>query len=254
MLTELDVRNKLVFQRSGPELQNRIVAVAGRKGSGKSTLTREILTHANRLFLFDTMGEHSWVPEQITSIDEAWIFLTSIASEPDAQFVASFIPEGAHEDALQTAFAEISTAIYESGNLSFAVEELPMMSSPNWVPPAFDRLIRLGRHRGVNILYTGQRLSECPRRVTSATDVFLLFSHTEPRDLDAIAERTSPEVAETVANLGDHEFIVYDVRSRALLKVDSLWYDVLLKTNQTWTPAIGGKSGRRLLWSVDDAG
>lgn len=247
----VEYRNKLVFTRRGPELKNRIVCIAGRKGSGKSTLTREILQHSSRLFLFDTMGEHSWVPDQMNSLDQAWIYIADHGGDP-APFQGSYVAEDADDESLDTDFAEVCTAVWQSGNMTLAVEELPMLSQPNYVPPAFNRLIRLGRHRAVNILYTGQRLSECPRRVTAATDIFVLFHTSEPSDLDRIAERAGSETAEAVANLGEHEFVVYDVCTRSLVQVDSKWYDFVLNANEQWTPAIGGKHGRPALWSLDD--
>jgi hypothetical protein len=247
----LAFRNKLAIRSQVPELQNQILAVAGRKGSGKSTVTREILQRNHRLILFDTMGEHNWIPVQFSDLGEAhsYIFEHGASSEP---FQASFVPADVKEGALESSFGEISMAVYESGNMTYGVEELPMLSQPNYVPPAYNTIVRLGRHRCINLLYTGQRLSECPRRVTSATDIFVLFSHTEPRDLDAIAERCSPEVAELVKQLDAHEFLVYDVASREVLIVDSEWYDAVLSTNQEWSPAIGGRSGRPALWSLSD--
>jgi len=244
--------NRLIIPGSLPEQQNRIVAIAGRKGSGKSTLTREILIHARRRFIFDTVADHTWVPDQFSNVAEAHSYIFE-RGQSEGEFAGSFIPEDAGEKSLDVDFGEISIAVFDAGNMTLAVEELPMMSEPNYVPPAFNRLIRLGRHRSVNILYTGQRLSECPRRVTAATDVFVLFSHTEPRDLDAISERTTPEVADLTANLDHHEFIVYDVRSRSLILVDKWWYDSVLNSDERWTPAIGGKFGRSALWSLNDA-
>lgn len=252
MTKVIEYRNKLLLQRRGPELKNRIVGVAGRKGSGKSALTRAILEHCNRLFLFDTMGEHSWVPEQFNSLDQAWVFI-AMAGQQAQPFQGSYVAEDAGDESLDTDFAEICTAVWESGNMTLAVEELPMLSEPNYVPPAFNRLVRLGRHRSVNILYTGQRLSECPRRVTAATDLFALFHTSEPVDLDRISERCGPETAQAVSNLGEHEFVVYDVVTRSLLKIDSGWYDSCLNANDQWTPAIGGRHGRPALWSLDDA-
>jgi hypothetical protein len=172
----------------------------------------------------------------------------TVSREP---FQARYIPAGAAKDQLETDFSQIATAAYDTGNLTFAVEELPMLSQPQYVPPAFDRIIRLGRHRCINILYTGQRLSECPRRVTAATDVFVLFSHTEPRDLEAIAERCGPECADLAYRLGEHEFLVYDVGRRSLLRVDERWYSALLSSECDWTPAVG--KNRPPLWSLKDA-
>jgi hypothetical protein len=246
---EIQFRNKLdCGNNRGPELRNRIVGVAGRKGSGKSTLTAEILRNCYRQFVFDTMGEHSWIPDQHRDLAEAELYIYEHGSSA-GEFIGSYTPEN---DFVEADFQTICTAVFEVGNLTLVVEELPMLSQPNYVPPRFDKLIRLGRHRSVNILYTGQRLSECPRRVTAATDVFVLFSHTEPRDLDAIAERCSPEIAIMVSNLGDHEFLVWDVASRSVILVDSRWYTSLLNTEQAYTPAIGGKSGRSVLWSLEE--
>jgi hypothetical protein len=247
-----EFRNKLVLTNRGPELRNRVIGIAGRKGSGKSALTREILKHCMREFVFDTMGEHTWVPEKFNSLDEAWVYIAMHGGDPQP-FQGAYVAEDAGDESLDTDFAEICTAVWESGNMTLAVEELPMLSEPNYVPPAFNRLVRLGRHRSVNILYTGQRLSECPRRVTAATDIFALFHTSEPGDLDRIAERCGPETAEVVSHLGDHEFVIYDVATRGLVLIDSKWYDFVLNVNEQWTPAIGGMHGRPALWSLDDA-
>lgn len=244
-------RNKLQLAGGGTGVQNTIVAVIGRKGTGKSTLTAEILKRCDREFIFDTAGDHTWVPDRFNSLDEAWVYIFDCSADP-RPFIGSYTPESDDEDSLQTDFAEICRAVWESGNLTFVVEELPMLSSPQWAPPRFDRIVRLGRHRAINVLYTGQRASECPRRVTAATDVFVLFHTSEPADLDRIAERCGPETADLVSKLGDHEFLVYDVRSRSLVIVDPGWYDSVLKPTSQWTPAVGGKSGRSAFWSLDD--
>lgn len=249
MTEPIEVRNKLALPGGGTGQQNRFVAVAGRKGSGKSSLTREILRRNERLFLFDTMGEHRWVPEQFYDLADAQCFLWE-SSQERQEFCASYISESSQTDALETDFCEISIAVYETGNLTFAVEEIPMLSQPQWEPEPFDRIVRLGRHHGINLLYTAQRLSECPRRLTAATDVFILFRHTEPRDLDAIAERCGPEVARVVPALGEHEFVVFDVCSGSLLKVAPEWYDSVLRSEIQYTPAMDERHGR-MLWSLD---
>jgi hypothetical protein len=247
----LQYRNKLILTDHGPEIQNVILGIIGRKGTGKSTLTKEILQHGEREFIFDTAGDHTWVPDRFTEIDQAYQYIFDQASSP-APFIGSFVPEGDDDETLQRDFSEISTAIWESGNVTYVVEELPMLSNPQWAPPRFNRILRLGRHRAINIAYTGQRASEVPRRATGATDVFVLFHTSEPTDLDRIAERCGPETAAIVRKLAEHEFVVYDVRSRSLILVDNRWYDCVLNSPEAWTPAVGGKHGRPALWSLDD--
>jgi hypothetical protein len=194
-----------------PEQQNRIIALAGRKGSGKSTKAREVLQNCQRLFCFDTMGEHVWIPDRFYELDKAVIYL--MESHTYDSFMGSLVPEDDDESA---DFSEICSIVYDQGNMMFCIEEVVMLGcSPNYAPPKFKRLMRLGRHRNVDMLYTTQRFGECPRALTAATDIFILFAHSEPRDLDAIAERCGNEVARKVAAFSGHEFLVWDVNSRS---------------------------------------
>ena len=49
------------------------------------------------------------------------------------------------------------------------------------------------------------------------TDFFVFYSQTEPRDLDAIAERCGREVADKVAGLGLHDSFTWDVIERKII-------------------------------------
>src|SRR5215469_18422441 len=100
------------------------------------------------------------------------------------------------------------------GELLLAVEEIPLLCSASYIPPELGRLVRLGRHRRVSLLWTAQRAAEVSRTLTAMTDVFVLFSCTEPRDLDAIRERCGAEIAEKVSRLGLHDCLIWDVIGR----------------------------------------
>jgi hypothetical protein len=246
-----EFRNRLEIVGGGTEQQNVILGIIGRKGTGKSSLTREILERSDREFIFDTAGDHLWTPDRFDQLDEAFSYVVAHGAEPGS-FRGSYIPESDEDEDLVKDLSEISKAVWEVGNMTFVVEELPMMSQPNWAPAKFNKIVRLGRHRSINVVYTGQRAAELPRRVTGATDVFVLFQTSEPPDLDQIALRCGKDTAELVKNLGEHEFVVFDVPSRSLLRIDSEWYDLVLKPTVHYTPAIGGRSGRSALWSLDD--
>jgi hypothetical protein len=246
-------RNKLAIAHHEPEIQNVILGIVGRKGTGKSTVTREILKRGDREFIFDTAADHSWVPDTFTSLDEAITFIFDVGNQ-GGSFIARYVPEGEDEDdQLVRDVSEISKAIWEVGNVTYSVEELPMFSQPQWQPPKLNRLFRMGRHHAINLVYTGQRAAELPRRATGATDVFIFFHTSEPADLDRIQERCGSECADLVRNLGEHEFVVFDVRRKSLIEIDSRWYDLVLTPTSTYTPAIGGRNGRKALWSLHDA-
>ena len=198
------------------DLQNRIVGVVGRRGSGKSTMARRLLERSARVFVFDAMGEHRWIPNRFGSLDEVEEFI--YWSEAQKAFAGAFVPERG----LEQEFEELAQMIYERGNLVFGVEEIPMLCTPSHLSPELDRLVRLGRHRRVSLVWTAQRMTEVARRLTAATDWFILFRHTEPRDLDSIAERCGAEVAEAVATLPIHGYLVWDVIASKEVAIESL--------------------------------
>lgn len=66
------------------------------------------------------------------------------------------------------------------------IEEAARFCGPGHMPDALDRVIRLGRHRRLDVLWVTQRLSEVSRTLTAMTDVFVIVGAvTEPRDLCA---------------------------------------------------------------------
>jgi hypothetical protein len=186
--------------------QNVIVGIAGRRGCGKSTVARRILERCPRIVLWDPLGEHDWCPNELASVGELERFL-AWADGRDTFAARCTLQWGS----LEAEFGVVAEVVYEYGDLVLGVEEVPLICSPGALPDGFDRLVRLGRHQGVSVVYTGQRLTEVARRLTAATDYFILFRHSEPRDLDGIAERCGSEVAERVADLPRHGFLVWDV-------------------------------------------
>src|SRR5690349_3170639 len=88
-------RNRL--QVRGTERQNKIIGVAGRKGSGKSTIARKILECSPRLFMFDTMGEHAWIPERFENLEQSVMFLMETPYRET--FMGSLVPSGDDFDA-----------------------------------------------------------------------------------------------------------------------------------------------------------
>lgn len=192
--------------------KNLIVGVAGRKGLGKSEVVRDIGEKCPRWFHYDTMGEHLWIPDRFVDLSEAEWFLLD-ASETKATFHASMIAG----DDLEPELNSLSSTVFDAGNLTLCVEEIPMMSGPGHAPKKFMKVVRTGRHVNVNVIYTCQRLSEVPVTLRSATDFFVLFQHTEPLDLSAISDRCGSDMARDVSRLSEHDFLVWDVTTRKLV-------------------------------------
>jgi len=182
-----------------------IVGIAGRRGSGKSTMARRLLERCHRLVIWDPMAEHSWCPNRLSSLVRLERFLAW--ADPQDSFAARYVPEQAD---LVEEFEDVCELVFDYGRLVFGVEEVAMLCTPGALPGQFDRLVRLGRHERVSMVWTAQRMVEVARRLTAATDYFVLFSHTEPRDLDGIAERCGAGVARQVAELPRHGRVVWN--------------------------------------------
>ncbi len=192
------------------EIQNRIVGIIGRKGTGKSTALVERLQSEGRVFVWDPMAEHDWSPNELSSIADVESFFRW--NRKSKYWAANYVPGEKPEDELE----QVCDALYQRGGLAFAVEEVPLICSPSYLPAKFGKLIRTGRHRHIDVFWTAQRAGEVSRTLTSLTDEFMLFSQTEPRDLDAIASRCGSDVADNVAHLDRHDYIVWDVTARKL--------------------------------------
>jgi hypothetical protein len=187
------------------EEQNQIVGIVGRKGTGKSSYLRELLRRCPRFLVFDVMAEHARQGgNQLESPTQLDRFLKW--SRAQEKFAASYIPDGALDEEIE----EVARLVYGRGHLCFACEEVPLYTQPGYMPPLLGKLVRTGRHRHIDVAWTAQRAAEVPKTLTALTDVWILFSQVEPRDLSALADRCGREVADRVAGLGLHDFFVFD--------------------------------------------
>ena len=194
-----------------------IVGVCGRRGSGKSTMARRLLERCHRILIWDAMDEHGWALNRLSSIPRLERFLAWASGQ--YTFAGHYVPEQA---GLIDEFEEVAELVYDYGRMVFGIEEVPMLCTPSALPDQFDRLVRLGRHQRVSLVWTAQRMVEVARRLTAATDYFVLFSHTEPRDLDGIADRCGAEVARQVAELSRHSYLVWDVIGGRVVKLEKV--------------------------------
>lgn len=193
-------------------MQNVVIGIAGKRGSGKSTILKSIALTAPRLLVWDLLGEHRWCPNALHNATEISAFVSWAHGRE--RFAARVVPEDTSDDT----FEALCQLAYREGRLLLVVEEVAMISKPNWLPASFDKVVRLGRHRGVSVAWTTQRLSEVARRLTSTTDAFLLFFHHEPRDVEAIQQRCGVAVADVVSGLGKHNFVSWDVATGRINK------------------------------------
>jgi hypothetical protein len=195
------------------EIQNRIVGLVGRKGSGKSTRLRDLLRYCPRFLVFDVMGEHA-EPDHNRFESSAKLAQFIKWSREEQNFAGTYVPSGELDEEIE----EVARLVYARGELCFVCEEVPLYTQAGFMPPLFGKLIRTGRHQQIDIVWTAQRAAEVPRTLTSLTDLWVLFSQTEPRDLSALADRCGRDVADRVVGLGLHDYFVWDAITHSELE------------------------------------
>jgi hypothetical protein len=186
-----------------------IVIVFGRRGCGKTFLTRKLAQHQARVCAWDFMDEYGPMANYFDGDLEGFAYFLE-ASEGKQFAAARYIPLSD----VASEFDEFCRKLWSAGNFVVVIEEAAEVCSAGAMPSGMGRLVRQGRHKGLGILATTQRLSEVSRTLTALASVFVGFSTTEPRDLAALSERTTPEFAEQVKALPAHEFLCWDVRTQ----------------------------------------
>ncbi|KDP85616.1 hypothetical protein CF70_013040 [Cupriavidus sp. SK-3] len=133
----------------------RIIGVMGASGSGKSRWLKGTLARGNpaKLLIWDPLNEY----EQgriITDLRE--LVETLGALEPGDPFKLTYRP-GPDMSTYAKKFDTFCALAFVIEGVCVVIEELADVTSPSWAPPAWSRLSRQGRHKGMTIFAASQR-------------------------------------------------------------------------------------------------
>ena len=90
------------------------------------------------------------------------------------------------------------------------VEEFHLYANAHSTPAPLQRIIRMGRHRGIHLIGISHRFIDMPQIILSQANGLVIFRQQSLRDLDAIARATNEEVATRVSNLPTHGFVEFN--------------------------------------------
>lgn len=180
--------------------QNKIVGVIGAKGSGKTYYAKRLFSESEHAIVIDTMGEY----DSGFIVSDPHYMIQHLKNQKRFRIVFLPLSESDFEFACRAARAK--------GNLTLFIEEVHNYCTPHSINPQLQKVIRLGRHSNLDVVYTAQRYQDISRQVTAQTDEFVLFRISEPVDFQAIEKRFGSGVAEKVSRLQDHDFVNINVK------------------------------------------
>lgn len=166
--------------------QNLVISVFGRKGSGKSTLVKEIVDEHPRVIVFDTMGEYA--TKKYKPFDSFELAAAELGRVQHARRFRVVIQLVEEEDAL----AAMRVA-YDVPNCLVVVEETSFYCSPSYLPPELAKFVRYGRHREISQIYVSRRPAEIHRDLTAQSDLIVSFTQHEPADVEYLRKVMGPE-------------------------------------------------------------
>jgi len=182
-------------------MQNRIMFITGRKGSGKTTyadkLASGLYLRGNRVIIVSPMGGFSLAGcESVTTLEQL--------VDPKLKD-RSFVVLPSDDKLAEAAFLYA----YTCGNAWLFVDEIDLYMSAYNCNESLQKIIRYGRHRRVSLVGISQRPANVHRDLTAQADILVMYQTHEPRDVDYLAVRIGKENAERLRSLPLFKPLIY---------------------------------------------
>lgn len=167
-----------------------ISIITGNRGEGKTELAKHILrlfqAQGYPVFIYDPLDEYRdfepcrYVPKDNLSIDE---------------------------------FDEVASDIWNGKNCIFLIEEVEFYASAHKISLMLQRLVSLGRHRGIGLVITTRRIADVHKLICSQAKNWFIFHSFLPNELDYMEQFIGETVYKAVS-LEPYHFI-YWTRGKA---------------------------------------
>ena len=150
------------------------IVVVGNQGAGKSVWTKKYVSASDRLFVFDPTGSYAVNYDFEDAID-------GVLEKKLSKFrIGTTEPEDAEL---------FGNAAFSAGKCTFVVEECGLLfKRGEIIEPWARRLIFMGRHPEVNIIFVAQRASSIPIDIRSQANRVISFRQTNSDDVRALKE------------------------------------------------------------------
>jgi hypothetical protein len=191
------------------------ILVCGSRGSGKSGWTRQRCEGAQRLLVWDSVGEWSRdrIVKPVRSLHELYALIVAYVASPGPFRYGYVGPVNAKTFNAFCKLAFVWMKAAPGGVL--VIEELADVTSPGKAPEGWGEIIRKGRHYSGSIYGLTQRPAESDKTLAGNADVIHCGRLSFPTDRKTLAEYLDIPVKQ-ITQLPSLHWIERDMRTREL--------------------------------------
>jgi len=154
-----------------------ITVVLGQRGSGKTSWVKQQLPSLPRFILWNTVSDDypgfDGVEDNETFFQYVWKKRNGIF-----QIVINSLEENEAES-----FDFVCAVAGAIENVCLIIEEVDTYATPSIIPFELKKLLKIGRHYGVSMIFVSRRPAEINRLITSQAQRFVCFKTIEPNDV-----------------------------------------------------------------------
>lgn len=180
--------------------KNIIIGIIGPKGSGKTFLAKQMVMQSPRALVFDP-ADDDYPGIRVMGNPREAARLAGWKGNWKVHYVPSILNHQQGKAIEAPGLSYCCSIAWAATNCTLFVDEAHFTCSPWTIPEHFMKLIRVARHKAVNIVWISHSFSGVARMLTLNSDKFIFFRIREPLDLDAITKRCGKDVSESVSNL-----------------------------------------------------
>lgn len=173
--------------------------VLGKRGSGKSYYVKQESLKANRVLIYDTIGEYSEYGvtfENLGDLIEYWLKVY------DRNFRLVYQPLRPADE-----FDDVCDLVYSCGDMVFIAEEIDIFSTSYDLSESFANIIQRGRHKNIDFFGVSQRPYRINRTVSSQAKEIVTFIQTEPRDLEYLRLYMGSDHIDKISTLPEYHYL-----------------------------------------------
>lgn len=155
-------------------MKNEIICVFGKKGSGKTEFVKKhIIPEYDRVLILDSLKEYEYL-----YFSNLYDFCEAVKSNLNRSFFRLvYRPMDENDDS----FFRLAYSLW---NITIIIEETDLFSGAIRGSEYFEKLIKYGRHRSINIVGISRRPAEVSKTIVSQADIIISFQQTLKRDID----------------------------------------------------------------------